>query len=681
LTLATNGLISGTPTVPGIASFTVMVTDALSNTAIQALELTVITPPPQVATIALSNGVVGMAYSQQLSAISGQPPYSWSLFSGSLPLGLMLATNGLISGIPTNGGTNNFTVEVTDAANNTATQALQLTVVTPPQVATVKLPNGLTGVAYNQQLSAIFGQPPYSWSLFSGSLPSGLTLAANGLISGIPTVPGIASLTVMVTDAMSATGTMPLTLIISTSNSVSVFTPLYEFTALDPSYFLPQGALILSDNTLYGTASGDGNYNYGSVFALNTGGTGFTNLYSFTGGSDGKNPQCTLVLSGNTLYGTTHYGSTYNYGTVFALNINGTGFTNLYIFKGGSDGANPEAGLVLSGNILYGTADNGGTNGRGTVFALNTNGTFTTLHTFGKTYYNSYYGLYTNSDGENPSAGLLLSGNTLYGTTTGAGSYGSGTVFAINTNGTSFINLHSFGSDELSEASLILSGNTLYGTAYEGGAYVSGTVFTLNTNGTGFTTLHNFTATEVNGDNSDGKFPSCALVLSGNTLYGAAYEGGAYGSGTVFALNTNSTSFTNLYSFSSEYYNTSNNLITNNDGAGPGGLILSGNTLYGVTKSAGYSGNGIVFSLSLQALATFSNSIPIVLSLPQITVGTTNFTFLLSGPAGSNYVLQVSTNLLNWTPASTSAIPVSGTVNLTNAITNYNRRFYRVHLQ
>jgi hypothetical protein len=149
----------------------------------------------------------------------------------------------------------------------------------------------------------------------------------------------------------------------------------------------------------------------------------------------------------------------------------------------------------------------------------------------------------------------------------------------------------------------------------------------------------------------------------------------------VFALNTNSTSFTNLYSFSSEYYNTSNNLITNNDGAGPGGLILSGNTLYGVTKSAGYSGNGIVFSLSLQALATFSNSIPIVLSLPQITVGTTNFTFLLSGPAGSNYVLQVSTNLLNWTPASTSAIPVSGTVNLTNAITNYNRRFYRVHLQ
>jgi hypothetical protein len=68
---------------------------------------------------------------------------------------------------------------------------------------------------------------------------------------------------------------------------------------------------------------------------------------------------------------------------------------------------------------------------------------------------------------------------------------------------------------------------------------------------------------------------------------------------------------------------------------------------------------------------------PIILSTPKITVGKTNFTFLLSGPAGSNYVLQVSTNLLNWNPVSTSAIPVSGTVNLTNAITNYNRRFYR----
>jgi hypothetical protein len=67
--------------------------------------------------------------------------------------------------------------------------------------------------------------------------------------------------------------------------------------------------------------------------------------------------------------------------------------------------------------------------------------------------------------------------------------------------------------------------------------------------------------------------------------------------------------------------------------------------------------------------------------MPQIAVGQTNFNFQLSGPAGNNYVLQVSTNLFNWSPVSTSAIPASGTITLTNAITNYNRRFYRVHLQ
>jgi hypothetical protein len=72
---------------------------------------------------------------------------------------------------------------------------------------------------------------------------------------------------------------------------------------------------------------------------------------------------------------------------------------------------------------------------------------------------------------------------------------------------------------------------------------------------------------------------------------------------------------------------------------------------------------------------------PVILSTPQITVGKTDFTFQLSGPSGGDYVLQVSTNLLNWSPVSTSTIPVSGSITLTNAISGYNRSFYRVHLQ
>jgi hypothetical protein len=70
-------------------------------------------------------------------------------------------------------------------------------------------------------------------------------------------------------------------------------------------------------------------------------------------------------------------------------------------------------------------------------------------------------------------------------------------------------------------------------------------------------------------------------------------------------------------------------------------------------------------------------TLPVILSAPQLTVGNTDFTFLLSGPAGSNYVLQASTNLLNWSPVSTSTIPVSGSITLSNAISGYNCRFYR----
>lgn len=71
---------------------------------------------------------------------------------------------------------------------------------------------------------------------------------------------------------------------------------------------------------------------------------------------------------------------------------------------------------------------------------------------------------------------------------------------------------------------------------------------------------------------------------------------------------------------------------------------------------------------------------PTFLSGPQVNGGNTNFTFLLTGPGGSNYVLQASTNLVNWSPVSTSAIPAGGSIQLSNVISGYNRRFYRAYL-
>src|SRR2546430_1731475 len=156
-------------------------------------------------------------------------------------------------------------------------------------------------------------------------------------------------------------------------------------------------------------------------------------------------------------------------GSIVAGGVTAQTFTTLHSFKGNSDGANPYAGLVLSGNTLYGTAMHGGSSGLGTVFAVNTDGTgFTTLYSFTG-----------GSDGVGP-AGLLLSGNMLFGTTTGYGGtrFGNGAVFTVNTDGTGFTTLYSFtgGSDGANPYGLILSGNTLYGTAEFGGDLGVGTV-------------------------------------------------------------------------------------------------------------------------------------------------------------------------------------------------------------
>src|SRR5882724_4683261 len=201
--------------------------------------------------------------------------------------------------------------------------------------------------------------------------------------------------------------------------------------------------------------------------------------------------------------------------------------------------------------------------------------TFTTLHSFTATPYPPY----ANNDGAIPAGGLILSGQTLYGTAADGGSSGFGTVFKVNTDGTGFATLHIFtafdqpygpNSDGANPfGGLILSGNTLYGTAANGGSSGAGTVFKVNTDGTVFTTLHSFTARSVSPPyiNSGGAYPYCRLVLSGNTLYGTAGLGGSSGAGTLFKGNTDGTGFANLYSFTGGSY-----------GANPqAGLIRSGN--------------------------------------------------------------------------------------------------------
>ncbi len=500
-----------------------------------------------------------------------------------------------------------------------------------------------------------------------------------------------------------------LSLLLADQVTAQTFTTLHNFTATDPDTGTnsdganPYAGLILSGNTLYGTAEFGGTNDTGTVFAVNTNGTGFTTLHSFTAppsytrfitNSDGARPYAGLILSGNTLYGTALDGGTNGTGTVFAINTNGMGFTNLHTFtatdpntRTNSDGALSCAGLILSGNTLYGTAEVGGTNGSGTVFAVNTNGTgFTTLYCFTAIHsysYNPNPNYRTNSDGAIPCAGLILSGNTLYGTASWGGTNGNGTVFAINTNGTGFKTLHcftalthtnSFGALTNSDgtfpyAGLILSGNTLYGTAVSGGTNSAGTVFSLNTNGTGFTTLYSFTATDPDtGTNSDGAYPDAGLILSGSTLYGTTSGGGTNGNGTVFAVRTNGTGFTTLYSFTATDPDTG----TNSDGANPyAGLILSGNTLYGTAPYGGANGNGTVFTISFK---------------PRLAISHAGTNFILKWPTNvagfdyTGYVLQSTTNLVSpavWSAVSPTPVVINGQKTVTNSISG-TRKFYRL---
>ncbi len=301
--------------------------------------------------------------------------------------------------------------------------------------------------------------------------------------------------------------------------------------------------------------------------------------------------------------------------------------------------------------------------------------TFTTLYSFTAISTNAS-GVYTNSDGANPVAGLItnLSGSTLYGTAAYGGSSGDGTVFAVNTDGTGFTNLHTFAPFSIGPpyprtnseggapfAGVILSDNTLYGTTYTGGSSGNGTVFAVNTDGTGFTNLHNFTALLSN-TNGDGAGPEAELVLSGNTLYGTAGRGGSSGRGTVFAVHTDGTGFTNLHS------------LAGGDGAAPyAQLLFSGNTVYGTALNSGIAGgNGTVFSISFPG--------------PQLTITPSGTNMILSWPANvagfdyTGYTLQSTTNLVSpavWGTNSPAPVVVNGQNTVTNPISGA-QQFYRL---
>jgi hypothetical protein len=202
LSLTPAGVIAGTPTAAGNFSFTVQVADGGSSSATRALSISV-TPALGVVTASLPEGVPGTAYSQSLVATGGAPPYFWTLVSGSLPAGLSLdARNGTIGGTPAAAGNSGFTAQVSDAAGTTATRAFMIRIRSTLSVASPATLRGATvGAAYAEALTASGGVPPYTWAISAGALPPGLTLTAEGNVSGTPSRAGLFQFSAQVTDS------------------------------------------------------------------------------------------------------------------------------------------------------------------------------------------------------------------------------------------------------------------------------------------------------------------------------------------------------------------------------------------------------------------------------------------------------------------------------------------------
>jgi hypothetical protein len=178
-------------------------------------------PPPQILTTSLPDATTNTYYGAGLYATNGSYPVFWSLTAGALPGGLTLDIFGYISGYPTNLGLFSFTVKAQDSRGSNDEKVLSINVRQAPsgplQITTTSLPNPAAGCAYSNQFQATGGVPPYSWALASGSdpLPAVLNLATNGVLSGIPSAAGYASLLVEVTDSLGASVTGPLYLTVN----------------------------------------------------------------------------------------------------------------------------------------------------------------------------------------------------------------------------------------------------------------------------------------------------------------------------------------------------------------------------------------------------------------------------------------------------------------------------------
>ncbi len=425
------------------------------------------------------------------------------------------------------------------------------------------------------------------------------------------------------------------------TSTAQTFNTLVSFDGTDGAYPYYESFVQGTDGNYYGTTSGGGQYNAGTVFKITASGD-LTTLYNFcsqTNCTDGEEPYAGMIQATNgNFYGTTYVGGAYGWGTVFEINSAGK-FKTLYSFcaqTGCPDGKFPAAPMVQATNgNLYGTTSDAGTNGFGTVFVISPEGKFTTLFSFNDT------------DGAAPESALIQAPNgALYGTANSGGldtcCGPHGTVFKITTSG-KLTTLHEFAggtADGSGPNGLVQADNgNFYGTTSGAGANGRGTVFKMTASGT-LTILYSF-CSETNC--TDGANPDAGLVQAPNgNFYGTTTSGGPNGYGEAFEI-TPGGKLTVLHGFDST------------DGEDPrGGLMqATSGTFYGTTTT-GANGSGTIFSLSM-GLGPFVETIfasgkvgaPVIILGNNLT-GTTDVTF---GDTAAAFTVVSSSEITTTVPA------------------------------
>ena len=348
----------------------------------------------------------------------------------------------------------------------------------------------------------------------------------------------------------------------------------------------PQGNLIKVGSYLYGMTYYGGINDDGTIFKIDENGTYYSVIYNFdqTQSTSGAEPNGTLIYNSPYLYGVTEKGGSNNKGVIFYVNTDGTGFNNLYSFGGSDDAIFPCGALVHYGDILFGMTKNSQTSGYyGTIYQISTTGTgYSMMHTFTG-----------GSDGASPYGSLTLYGTDLYGMTNYGGANSDGTIFKIAADGSSpdygYQLKHSFsgGNDGGNNpyGSLLVYSGFLYGMTLRGGYYSSaegdlGIIFKMSPGSSGISIIHRFS--------EDGNQSYSDFVSDGTKLFGMTYGGGFNGVGTVFSMNPDGSDYNVLHEFAG-----------GNDGTNPKeGLLLYNNVLYGTTQQGGTGNNGTIFKIN-----------------------------------------------------------------------------------